>query len=248
MAAIRPAIRSIVGPWAAAGASLAFAAGLFALRPDLALVEHVVFVGADYAPSAELRHASQVRNGTRMWEIWPQAVAKRVEAHPWVERAEVALVWPNTLLIRVKEHEPLAVLHHGGTWYVDASGVVFAEADPDHMDLPHLTGLTPDLAELHPDLPAVALASAVDLLLALEAKGLVHPADVSEIHFSRTAGWTVTVGPSRLLFGLGGRDRQLDHLGALMMRKPDLTARSTEVDLAPRQLAVVRPHLSFRPL
>jgi len=61
------------------------------------------------------------------------AVRESFEQVPWVRRAQVRRIWPNTLRVGIQEHEPLAVWHDGRL--VNTFGELFAanaaEAEAD---------------------------------------------------------------------------------------------------------------------
>ncbi|MEQ1568940.1 MAG: FtsQ-type POTRA domain-containing protein [Myxococcota bacterium] len=222
-------------------AGFAGGAAVWAARPDLWLVEHVEFVGAAHATSAELRHLADVPNGTTVWGVRPGAVARAVERHPWVVRADVAFAWPDTLRVTVEEHVPVAVLHTPeGLVYVDASGEPFLPARVDELDFPHLVGFGADLGELHPDLARVARRHALALIDGLDARQLVPRARVSEVSFDRTTGFVVVTDRARLGFGPHELEPQLDRLGALLADGVSLDL-PVFVDLAPASVAIVSP-------
>lgn len=72
------------------------------------------------------------------------AVREKIEAHEWVDSAEVKRVWPNRLNITIKERVPVALASlEEGLFYVDQSGVAFAQMlPPEDMDYPVITGLS----------------------------------------------------------------------------------------------------------
>lgn len=218
----------------------AVVAGGLLFRPDLLFVEHVRFGGNDVATVAELRHLAGLPNGTRIWEVDVERVAHDVEAHPWVRRAAVRRVFPDRVHIDVEEHVPVALLHFDRLIYVDAHGEAFLEADASDLDYPSLTGISPELARLHPDLPGKAVASALSLLDELDARGYVARDLIDEVHFSRTRGFTVHTRGSRVLFALEGVEGQLERLGSLLASGTVDLDRPTYVDLGPRSVAIVR--------
>jgi len=69
-------------------------------------------------------------------------IRKRIEAHAWVESAQVERRWPNRLVIRVKERTPVAMVNlQNGLYYLDRRGFAFAKVEPpDDMDYPVITG------------------------------------------------------------------------------------------------------------
>jgi hypothetical protein len=210
------------------------------MRPDLVLVEHVVFEGADQAGGRELRHLADLPNGTPIWGVDADAVARGVERHPWVRSATATVRWPDTVVVELEEHHPVALLHADRLLYVDAEGRPFLPARAGDLDHPHITGIDAGLESVHPGLPGLALRDALWLLTELDSRGLVSRSDISEIAFSQSRGWTVHVGPARILFGHADLHRQVDRLAALLQEGLQLDA-PTLVDVAPASVAIVRP-------
>lgn len=218
--------------------------GLSALvRPDHWLVEHVEFRGTQRASAVELRHLVDMPNGTTMWGVNPEAAARGAERHPWVRKARAWRELPDTLVVEVDEHVPVALLLADKLYYVDGEGNAFLEARADDVDYPVVTGVDPDLGAQHPDLPKVVMHDALALIDALDERGLVARADVSEVGFSAARGFTLVLrrhAAARLVFGLDSRERQIDRLSQLVGDGLDLT-KPVLVDLAPARIAIVRP-------
>lgn len=233
--------RAALGAAGLAAMILGVATVGYVARPDLLYVEHITFSGNGHAAAGELRHLADVPNGTRIWEVDPERVAADVERHPWVRRAEVRRVFPDRVEVVVEEHAPTALLHFDRMLYVNAHGEAFLEASPLDLDYPSITGVSPDLARAHPELPGRVVKSALHLLGELDTRGLVSRDLVDEVHFSRTRGFTVHTRGSRLLFALEGLDGQLERLGSLLASGTVDLDRPFHVDLGPRSVAIVRP-------
>lgn len=222
-----------------------------AVRPDRLYVERVEFEGASRASEAELRHLASLQNGSTIWSVDLERVAAGVATHPWVRAASARRRFPNAVVVEVEEHAPEAVLaYQGGLFYVDERGTPFLRAHTNDLDHPVITGVDPALAERHPDLPALVVRDALWLLNELDARSLLVRAQVSEIAFHPTHGFRIrTTGGSpaqpatEVLFALGGYERQLGRLTALLDRGVDL-AQSLHVDLGPARVAIVRPMLA----
>jgi hypothetical protein len=232
----------------AIAAAVVAVAALAVSRPDLMLVEHVVFVGSDRAAEGELRHLADLRNGTTMWGVDLARAGGGVARHPWVRGATAVRRWPDTIVIEVDEYRPAALLQGEGLSYVDAEGAVFLQVPTDSaraaswdLDLPVITGLDPSLRRLHPDLPGLVVGDALSLLAELDERGFVSRDRVSEVNFSTSRGFTVhLVGGARVIVDLEGRERQLGRLALLLEGGLDLS-EAVLVDLAPASLAIVRP-------
>jgi hypothetical protein len=234
------ALRAALGLAAVSVGSALVTVALLA-RPDQMLVEVVRFEGIERAGASELRHLVDVRNGTRVWELDPEAVAAKVTAHPWVHEATARVDWPDTLVVEVVEREAVAVLHADRALYVDAEGTPFLAARGHDADLPHITGIPPQFERLHPDLPGMAVRDSLWLLDQLDRRGLGAREAVSEIAFSEVRGFTVHLGHARLVFGHGDLPRQLDRLERLVREQGVDLTEPTFVDLAPPTVAIVRP-------
>ena len=112
-----------------------FAAGVVAGLPFFA-VNEVQVEGAVYLNHDEVRAASGVTSATNLWES-RAAWVDRIESHPLVEFAEVGRRPPSTLLVRVREVEPVALIASPVVEAVDARGNLVS-VDPSNpvLDLP----------------------------------------------------------------------------------------------------------------
>lgn len=68
---------------------------------------------------------------------------KRLLAHPWIAGASVSRQLPAAIVVRIREHTPLAVLDLGRAFVINTHGEIFKELDEsDHLTLPVVKGLT----------------------------------------------------------------------------------------------------------
>ncbi len=119
-------------------------------------IRKVEVIGARNASIEAIVAASGHRPGGHLLDVRELDVATRVMALSWIRSAEVRARVPDTLEIRVVEHEPVAILADGPLWLLDANGVafrVFEAGDP--LDLPLLSGIpVEDLAPVPVPPPA----------------------------------------------------------------------------------------------
>ncbi len=73
----------------------------------------------------------------------PAVLQRALETHPWIRRASVRRMFPETLAVDVQEREPVAILRTGGRdFLVDYEGVLLAERPTqDDETLPVLKGV-----------------------------------------------------------------------------------------------------------
>ncbi|MBO8142741.1 MAG: FtsQ-type POTRA domain-containing protein [Firmicutes bacterium] len=153
MATLREPVRA-----GAALLALLVVLGLYALlqSPYFAVTE-VQVVGVERLDPSALAEITQVRPGDNLLEIDMQAVARRVAAHPRVRLAEVNRLLPGTLVIRVAEHVPVAVV-------MGSDGA--AGLTRDGQSVPLLPGeqdRLPVLGDVPPGLLPAALQASAEL-------------------------------------------------------------------------------------
>jgi POTRA domain, FtsQ-type len=114
-------------------------AGFGVLHSPLLEVRHIEVAGNKHTPRAEiLRAAGLSKRGVLMIDAGPRRAVNAVEALPWVARVSFARRWPWTLVVRVLERSPSALVQSGDTTdVVDGTGRVL-EAVPRGGALPFL--------------------------------------------------------------------------------------------------------------
>ncbi len=146
-------------------AQLVYAAGSFETYIQRTQNFHVAkfeVTGQKRVDRQAIIDASGVKPGASLTSLDPVVVQRTVEALPWVRTARVEAQLPSTLVIRVSEYQPFALLlsESGKLLLVDRGGFVFKEADAgEAIDLPIVTGLSAGLSR---DVPVVDQRAAKD--------------------------------------------------------------------------------------
>ncbi|MGC4895899.1 cell division protein FtsQ/DivIB [Micromonospora sp. DT31] len=126
-------------PWAVT-AGVLVVAGLVAwtvLGTGLFGVREVRVVGARLVTPVEVRDAAAVADNAPLARVDLAGTARRVGTLAPVARATVEREWPSTLVIRVVERVPVAVVPQGaGFAVVDGAGVVFQRLEQAPGGLP----------------------------------------------------------------------------------------------------------------
>jgi cell division protein FtsQ len=106
--------------------------------------------GARRLDKQQILELSGVTIKTNLLGMSVSGVKKKIEAHAWVRIAEIDRDLPSDLIIKIQERIPVALLNtEKGLFFVDKSGVAFAEANPpEELDYPVITGLENKLASL----------------------------------------------------------------------------------------------------
>ena len=75
------------------------------------------------------------------------SIVSEVETHPWVSKATVRRIWPDTLLIDVLEQRPVAI--YNDKLYLGLSGDLFEPPETVTESLPRLYGLISETMDVH---------------------------------------------------------------------------------------------------
>ena len=109
---------------------------------DYFKTESVVVTGLNRLTEKEILKQTDIEKGKNLLSINLSTARKRLLAHSWISDAEVSRELPSKLSIRIKEHEPIAILDLGRRFLINVNGEIFKERVPsDPGDLPLITGL-----------------------------------------------------------------------------------------------------------
>jgi cell division protein FtsQ len=101
---------------------------------------------------------------------------RRLLAIDWVEDASVSRVWPDRLVVRIRERKPVAfVSFRSGVLLIDEHGVLLDPPAQSHFAFPVLSGVREDQDEGQ-------RAECVRTLLRLQKEFGGHAADISEVN------------------------------------------------------------------
>jgi len=134
-------------------------------QTGLLRVTAVEVEGAVKLSPEEVRTRAGIAAGDNLLAANLGAARRRLLAHPWVAAAAVKREIPNRIVIRIKEHECLAVLALDQGYLLDTEGQVFKAREPgEGEDRPVISGLDyPDLGSAEAP-PSEGLAAVVALL------------------------------------------------------------------------------------
>jgi cell division protein FtsQ len=138
----------------------------------------------------------------RLGRIGPEAnilavnlklVRQRLLSHPYIAEASVGRQMPDRLIIRVKEHSPVAILDLGRRFLVNAKGDIFKEMESaDPQRLPRIVGL--DFSDISVgDMPRSRAYEAVLEVLELgrQPQSAIPLGQIRRIEVDRDIGLTV---------------------------------------------------------
>lgn len=204
------------------------------------VVRTIRIEGTVRADADDLRYRIGLEPATNIFQIHKSTVDRDVESHPWVKSATVHRELPRTIVVRVTEHEPRAVVLLGHLYLSDANGRLFKRAVLGETEgLVVVTGL--DRVTFLEDRYAAEarIREALRLLDRYERPGRPR---LSEVAIDPGGGFTLYTyaGATQLRLGKESLDRGLRRLDLVLgALGPDLPrARIIHLDGSARRVAV----------
>lgn len=155
-------------------------------------IEAIEISGEGRATREAVEKLSGVSIGQNIFTVAPDEVARMVEAHPWVKRAEVSRRLPRTVAIELVEHEPALLVALGHLYYANRQGEIVKRYTPGEKEpLPIVTGLTREAVEADDASTKVRLLQAISFLDALRSSGV--EGEVAEVHLDPALGLSFTL-------------------------------------------------------
>ncbi|MCK9461858.1 MAG: FtsQ-type POTRA domain-containing protein [Proteobacteria bacterium] len=169
----------------------------------------------------EVIAAAAIERGVNIFRVDAEAIARRLEQHPWVLDATATRKLPRGLEIGIVERKVEAIVLFDVPYLVDDAGAVFKRWVPgDPTPPPTISGL--DREQLRTDAEAVQIAinDAIALARRYRAQGLDRVAPIAEVHAEVDGGFSITAGadPFYVRFGKGPYRQKLARLSDLLRR------------------------------
>jgi cell division protein FtsQ len=171
------------------------------------------FVGNEQRTSEKLSAETGLSLGANIFIVDLDEARARLLADPWIAEATVTRRLPGALLVRVTERKAAAIVALGETYLATADGEPFKVIEPgDPVDLPVITGLTPNALADDREGAMRTLRRAIDLAFEYEHGGLARRAALEEVHVALDGSLALVVGQdgTRLLLGAPPFRRKLE--------------------------------------
>lgn len=203
--------------------------------------------GAAHLTEAQVLAALPVRLGDNVFATNLEALARTLEASPWIASASAHRELPHTLVVDVVEHAPAAIVDLGGLYLVDASGHPFKQARldaGDGKDLPVITGIERAAYERDPAATAALITSVLDVLATWSTTDAMRPA-IGELHIDAHRALTLRTYDHATAIQLGvlgpelaSRMRTFDAAWAELTDAERSRTRAIHLDARPDQVTV----------
>ena len=78
-------------------------------KTSVFMITETEIAGAQRIGQKEILALCELKLQANLLAVSPLRLRRQVEAHPWIERAEIKRKWPNRLIVQVKERQPVAL-------------------------------------------------------------------------------------------------------------------------------------------
>lgn len=213
---LRRSLPALVATAAVSTVCVAGALGYhFATHSPRFAITDIEIRGAHHLAPDAIASAMPVAIGDNVFSADLGALAQGLRADPWIAQASLHRVLPHTLVVDVREREPVAVVDMGGLYLVEADGHPFKRAETDAGDgdgLPVITGVARDAYTADPEATAETIRGALAALTSWDAAAS-RPA-IGEVHVDAHGAVTLHTYERATAIALG--DLAPEHLADRM--------------------------------
>ena len=137
-----------------------------------------------------------------IWSLSKEEIGRRVQSHPYVREVAVRKAFPDKLVVRIEEREPVAMINLDALYYVDERGSIFKRLTAyDAKNFPIRTGFSRDDLMAKDPVTIRNLKRTIDLLRHTETGSLSR--NISEVHYDAQDGYTLVTRDHGLQFKIG---------------------------------------------
>ena len=164
-------------------AAVAGALGWVAFGSEWMRFRTLRVVGLDRVSEAQVRHLADLTPGEPLLALDLSNAVAGVSRHPWIAEVEARRIFPDTVVLQVRERQVRALLLLDQLYLVDTEGRPFRKADSADLDHPVITGLPQSIADTDAPLARRIVVDALALLDQADKRAGLREADISEVRF-----------------------------------------------------------------
>ena len=193
-----------------------------------------------------------IRRGTNLFTIDLAKLQNQIMTHHWVKGVRITRQLPDTLIIKIEEHKPFALIDLGVKYYVNEEGILFAKVGKDHHDengdkikYPVVLGFsTTDFKKGQKTTPEKkeCLRKVVSLIPLAQYYGNLSKDRIREVLFDPKEGYGIVLEPKGMVVKLGNGDfiKKLSRFKLIYNELGGQANEVTMVDLENPERAVIR--------
>ena len=161
-------------------------------RTSFFRLERIEVSSVSHLTREEIIAQAGIKQGDDLLRLKLGRIGEQLSKNPWVEKVRIRRYLPHTMVIEVKEQEPVAVASMGYLYYLNSRGDLFKPLmDGDSLDFPVITGVSEEDLAKDPAGAKEAIRSMLGLVEILRKGSVFKLEDVSEIHCDKGYGITI---------------------------------------------------------
>lgn len=178
-------------------------------------VRALIFEPTPHVSDDRVRNLMGLRPGTNILALDLEGLASKIAEDAWIAKASVVRELPDTVIVEVEEHRPVAVMLSGYFYLINAQGKPFKRLDDGEREgLPIISGVERRLLMDDPATAEARIGRALEVLAAYQSKkrprlGEIHVGDAGDVTL-----YTAERGAQYRL-GRGEVEPKLERLDAL---------------------------------
>jgi cell division septal protein FtsQ len=158
----------------------------------LLTLHEITIEGCQKTSEKDILSMTQLDRQRNILSIDLAKLRRKVQANPWIERAEIRRIFPDRSSIKITERKPVAIILLDHLYYIDGQGVIFARVPKGHeIGHPVLTGLSLDDFKTHPDEAWELVSKALRVIRVIEGGKILSQREISEIHMDKAFGLSI---------------------------------------------------------
>ena len=177
-------------------------------------VKEIVLKGLNRTREPDVIRLAGLNKPVNIFALRLGEMGEELKRHPWIKDVSLKRQMPETIIVEVVEHRPVALLDIGEIYYLDETGKPFKKLGTEEENgLPVVTGFT------RLDLIQGEMETVLDLLNILsERNDRVRVENIASIKYDRIRGITLRTREDNLLVEAGSKDYRVkfERLGRVL--------------------------------
>jgi cell division protein FtsQ len=192
-----------------------------AVTSDYFKLTEVTISGNERLKNEDLLSSAAIKLGVNIFAVDIASARRKLLENPWIETAELVRRLPGSIIIRIAERKPRALVNLDVLYLVDDMGRVFKRwVRGDPILSPVITGISREEYLQSQSAVEAVLCDTIDLADRYAASGLERISPLQEIYREEDDGFSLTVGkdPAYVKLGKGPYKTKLIRLNMLLRR------------------------------
>ncbi|MFP4453012.1 MAG: cell division protein FtsQ/DivIB [Desulfobacterales bacterium] len=215
---------------------------------DFLSAQTIEIKGIKQLERKQVLEAAKISEGVNILSVNLSTARRRMLSLAWAAETEIRREFPDKFMIRIREHEPVAVIELGKIFLVNAEGEIFREADRQQFpELPLIAGAEYEDWVADNDRNTKVCESVMFVIArARQDSSVLTSGNIEKIMVDRELGLTLITGEypaEKIHLGFGEYESKYQRLSKIIsfLNQRGADVEFKEIDLRYRDRIVARP-------